>query len=111
MGYLIYGKALGKIDHGILIAPLLLTGYAVWVGWGLRSRGPMNRIVCGVIWLASAGYNVMQPVHAWMDSHDPWILLVPLPLWGIVTTSASLIALVLEFFRPKCEIEATVTPQ
>ena len=80
-----------------LICPYLLSGYAVWIGWGWRSRKPGNLMICILFWLASACFNVMQPVHIWMDSHSLWALLYPPPLWGSVVTIGSLVALLFEF--------------
>lgn len=91
------GKSMGG---GAMLCPYLLTGYALWVGWGWRSRKPRNVVMCVLFWLASAGFNVMQPVHIWMETHSVLALLFPPPLWGIVATGASLTALVFEFSPP-----------
>jgi hypothetical protein len=80
-----------------LICPYLISGYAIWIGWGWRSRKPRNLMMCALFWLVSAGFNVMQPVHIWMDSHSLWTLLYPPPLWGSLATVGSLVALSFEF--------------
>ena len=109
IGGLIYGKPYG-VSKEMLICPYLLAGYAVWVGWGWRSRKPRNMKICVLFWLASAGFYLMLPVHIWMDSEstgdffgDLWN---PFLLWYIGVTSVSLIALLLEFFIPRYDVQA-----
>lgn len=80
-----------------LLCPYLISGYAIWIGWGWRSRQPRNIVMCILFWLLSAGFNVMQPLHFWMDSHDVWVLLYPPPLWGIVATTGALAGILFEF--------------
>jgi hypothetical protein len=100
----------GTIDRGVFIFPYLLAGYAVWLGWGWRSQKPRNRTICVLMWLASAGFNVMQPVHTWMDCERAVdffeLLWNPLLLWSIGATCLSLLALVFEFSLPRHEDQA-----
>lgn len=92
----------GTIGREVLICPYLFAGYAVWLGWGWRSRKPRNVALSVLFWLASAGFHVIQPIHTWMDCESVLnffeLLWNPLLLWSIGATSASLIAILFEFF-------------
>jgi len=100
----------GTIGREMLICPYLLAGYAVWFGWGWRSRKPRNTLLSVLFWLASAGFHIMQPIHIWMDCETAWdfigVLWNPLLLWSIGAVSVSLAALLFEVILPKYDSKA-----
>lgn len=101
LGMVTHMAPIKSTDKIWLLCPYLISGYAIWLGWGWRSRKPRNVALCSLFWLASAAFNVMQPIHFWMDSHSFLIMLYPPPLWGIITTVGSLVALGWEFLPTK----------
>ena len=109
--HLMSSRPWGSLDRTLFIIPYILAGYAVWVGWGWRSRQPRKVTLCILFWLASAGFNVVEPVHIWLDCESLadflGLLWNPLLLWGIGATGVSLIALILEFFPTQSNGEAT----
>jgi hypothetical protein len=100
-GLLEYGKSAASLGSGIWVCPYLLSGYAVWIGWGWRSRQTRSVFMSASFWFASAGFSAVQPIRFWMESHEFWIMLYPNLLWSIVVVVASLAGVALELMRYK----------
>ena len=97
-----------KPSKELLVGPYLLINYAVWAGWGWRSRRLRSKTVSILFWLGSAAFYAAHPVQVWMESgslvvlfQELWDPFSPALVWFLTMTGLSLIALVLEIFRPK----------
>jgi len=109
IGGLIYGKPFGPAKE-MVIVPYVLVSYAVWIGWGWRSRKPRNMAMSMMFWLVSAAFNAILPAQALMESesfaeffHGLWSPFSPGLLWFIALSGVSLLAFFFEIFQPRLE--------
>ena len=101
IGSVAYPGSLKSTDQSWAIAPFLLSGYAIWIGWGWRSRKVRRLATCVSFWAVSAAFNSLIPVQAWRNAHAIWVMFMPNVLWSILVAAASLVAIFLEFRLPR----------